>query len=315
MVLPLPILVLLVAILTHMYSKLLQTKQSGVDERNEVLDANSIFVVCVSFRSATCLEFVRSAINKAKHPGRLHFAIIEYIGRPEESLVHLIPFAIKKNVSIQSFAISSASTLAHARWIAFREFYRHETICLFLNEINIVPLWDEVIVSHFDPEHVFSVLIGSRMVSVFPIVSAVYGSVIAVKKRNFITKVDDPVAVILCTEDVIACSASNVDAVLKYDGLEMRNAFLHNMHIQTFTTTDVLGAKAVNIKKLPYKMSNDDKKMIGDWIASLQLVKIRLGLTERCHTGEAIAKYGTVQACRLALAIARDHAETTTTDT
>lgn len=300
---PIPVIILLIAVISQLISKFVSTSK---DTLISYSDAKSLFVVCISFRSSSCFDFVYDILRKAKNPQRLHIAVIEFIGHPEETMLYSIPHQFKNKISIQSLAISSATTLASARKLAFNEFYRNEDICLFLNEINIVEHWDSIITSNFSKEYVLSIMIGKKDASVFPSIPNVYGTAVSVKAKKFQTNVNVPFGTLLCTEDVIACDEKHVDTLLKYDSIEMRNANISQMKIPVFTTTTFLGSKAVVLNKIPATVTEDDKATINQWINTFDPIKARLGLTKLLQTPEAIAKFGTVQACRLALAIAKN---------
>ena len=302
MLLPVPYLVLFAAIISVIVVKIMDMFDTTVQKYE--LDNNTIFVVLVSFRSKTCVDFSADIVRKAKHPSRLRIVIIEYIGHPSESAINILPDRLQNIVHVHTIAISSGTTLAHARAIAIKEYYQYEKICLFLNEINIVRYWDDIIVKYAHSKHVLSIAISKYERSVFPILELYENEEVIIKKRKFQKNVPEIIPTVSCPEDVIACSIEHANIVLLHDDECMRNAELARQQIETKTTSMFFGSTAVYLKKSTKERNN---KIIHEWLKTIDLTKAGIGLTTQTTIPEGIAKYGSLQSCRLAISIAKDH--------
>ena len=53
--------------------------------------------------------------------------------------------------------------------------------------------------------------------------------------------------------------------------------------------------------------TDEEKQAIRGWLAGMRLSHAHIGLSDEPTTAEGIAKYGSVAACRLAMAIAADN--------
>jgi hypothetical protein len=310
----LPAVVLALAIVSIVLSRVVAAIATTPARRRRGVgdDGTAIFVACVSFRSATCLDFVLSLFDKAAAPARLRVGVVEYIGHPTESLALRMPADMRAVVRVHTVAISSATTLAAARRLCVRQLFNHEALCVFANEIHLEAGWDAEVVRGASPRAVFTALVGLRRRAMFPVLEATPDGRLALRRRPFAERVGGVVDVVACAADFAVCAPEDVDALLAHDGFEARTASLCERGLRIVSSTALLGTLAVRVHQLPAADDDASRQLTARWRASLDMARASLGLTEaalRRGTSEAVAKYGSTAACQLALDLRRDHDE------
>ena len=295
---PFPVFVTLVAFVLTLVSKLLPCK--SVDRGLAFHEYAPIFVGLVSYRE-DYLPVILHTLARAAHPDRVKFGLVEYVGHPDDSIVHRLPHHLQNKVHVHTVAIANKQSLARARQLCHRQLHGFEHWCVFMKRIFLVQDWDIVLTAGATDDAIVCPVVSRRATPMFPTASVADDAgrrILVTAKMPFVLPMERHVPIAICTDDLLCCDASHVPDVLLHDSIENRSSYLWTRGFQFVSPTTHVGRKTNEY--LP-QIDEAENEHVGSWYAHVNWCKSSLGMTNNPNETEAISKYGSVAACRLAV--------------